>query len=175
MKAAKEMAALGGATLALLAGRKVTAATLLGKAMWSLEKQWRANHPEFAGGFRERWDEAVRFYEQTHQDPTNRVLHQVGIPMIVGGAAGLFVSAPLRPLWALSASAFTVGWVLNFVGHGIYEKKAPAFADDPLAFVAGPAWDLMQMKEKFAGKKAPTATAGTADWAASAKVHAVVN
>jgi len=45
----------------------------------------------------------------------------------------------------LSASAFVGGWVLNFIGHGRYEKNQPAFADDPLSFIAGPAWDFMQL------------------------------
>jgi uncharacterized membrane protein YGL010W len=173
MKAAKEMAALGGATLALLAGRKVTAATLFGKSLWELEKQWRARHPEFDGDLRERWRMAIEHYEATHQDPTNRLLHQIGIPLIVAGAAGLFASGPLRPVWTVSAGAFAVGWALNFVGHGLYEKKAPAFADDPLGFVAGPVWDLMQLRAKFGQQGTEAVTAGSVDWAAEARRAAV--
>lgn len=75
----------------------------------------------------------------------NRKLHIVGIPMIVGGTAGLLLFSPFRPLWLASAAAFVAGWALNFLGHGRFEKNAPAFADDPLSFIAGPAWDFMHL------------------------------
>ena len=45
-----------------------------------------------------------------------------------------------------------MGWAFNIVGHAVYEKNAPAFADDPLSFIAGPAWDLQQMLAKWGGK-----------------------
>jgi uncharacterized membrane protein YGL010W len=40
--------------------------------------------------------------------------------------------------------AFGVGWALNLVGHAAYEKRAPAFSEDGLSFLAGPVWDLQQ-------------------------------
>jgi uncharacterized membrane protein YGL010W len=49
-------------------------------------------------------------------------------------------------MWLASWAAFNVGWTLNFIGHGVYEKNSPAFADDPLSFVAGPLWDLKQLR-----------------------------
>lgn len=135
----------GGGMLALLAGRKIEAATMFARGMQGLEKQWRENHPEFTGGARERWQLAEDFYESTHKNDTNRILHIVGIPVIVGGTIGLLAFKPFRPLWIVSAGAFAGGWALNFVGHALYEKSAPAFADDPLSFVAGPVWDLKQV------------------------------
>jgi uncharacterized membrane protein YGL010W len=44
-----------------------------------------------------------------------------------------------------SAAAFAGGWALNILGHMVYEKKKPAFAEDPLSFVAGPVWDAKQL------------------------------
>ena len=41
--------------------------------------------------------------------------------------------------------AFPAGWALNLVGHAAFEKRAPAFSDDGLSFVAGPVWDLQQL------------------------------
>ena len=137
-----------GGMAALLAGRKVIALGFFGKGVTGLEEEWRKAHPEFSGGLDDRWQSAVSFYEATHGNDMNRKLHVLGIPMIVGGAAGLLLFSPYRPLWFLSASSFSIGWVLNFVGHGIFEKKAPAFADDPLAFLAGPVWDLKQFLAK---------------------------
>ena len=131
---------------ALMAGGKATAIGLLTKGLRDIEAEWRAKHPDFQGGVRERWRHAIEFYEATHQDPTNRRLHLVGIPIIVGGTTGLLIWPRYTPPWFLSAGAFGFGWALNFVGHGLYEKNAPAFADDPLSFVAGPIWDLVHLK-----------------------------
>ena len=131
---------------ALLAGRKVTALGLFSQGLRDLEAEWRAVHPEFQGGLRARWQEAVEFYEATHTDATNRRLHIIGIPLIVGGAVGLLVWPSYSPPWALSAGTFASGWVLNIVGHAVYEKNAPAFADDPLSFIAGPVFDAVQVK-----------------------------
>jgi hypothetical protein len=74
----------GGGMLALLAGRKIEAATMFARGMQGLEQQWRDAHPEFQGGIRERWQHAEDFYEATHTNDTNRFLHIVGIPVIVG-------------------------------------------------------------------------------------------
>jgi hypothetical protein len=134
---------------ALCAGFKVSALSLFGAGVRLLEKDWRARHPEFAGNAAERWQQSLSFYRDTHQNPTNRTLHLIGIPLIVGGAAGLFASKPLSPvtglLWAGSLGAFAAGWALNLVGHAAFEKRAPAFSDDGLSFIAGPVWDLQVM------------------------------
>jgi hypothetical protein len=134
-----------GGLLALLCGRKVSALALFGKGLLGLEKAWRDAHPEFTGGLDERWRLALDFYEATHKDGMNRKLHVIGIPFIVAGTAGLLIFPAYRPLWGLSAAAFVGGWALNFVGHGFFEKNAPAFADDPLSFIAGPVWDFQQL------------------------------
>jgi hypothetical protein len=141
----RDMVMTGVGMAALLAGRKATAVTMFARGLAGLESQWRAAHPEFEGGLAERWAWSEKFYEQTHQDPTNRVLHVVGIPMIVAGTAGLVGLKPFSRGWSVAAGAFTVGWGLNFIGHGVFEKKAPAFADDPLGFLAGPVWDFKQL------------------------------
>ncbi|MCO5170499.1 MAG: DUF962 domain-containing protein [Planctomycetes bacterium] len=141
-------ASLGMASL--LAGQKALALGLFAKGFAGLEQEWRRVNA-FEGTGEERWRHAVAFYEATHQDPVNRALHVVGIPMILGGAAGLLAFRPLGPFWFASASSFTAGWVLNIIGHGVFEKKAPAFADDPLSFVAGPVWDVGQLKRLVTG------------------------
>lgn len=134
-----------GGMASVLAGKTQPGLAMFGKGVVGLERAWRDAHPDFKGGPVERWREAIRFYEQTHQSTGNRWLHIVGIPMIVGGTAGLLMNDERNGKWFVSASFFTVGWALNFVGHGVFERNAPAFADDPLAFVAGPVWDLMQL------------------------------
>jgi len=138
-----------GGMAALCAGFKLSALSLFGAGVQLLEKDWRARHPEFTGGVSERWQASLAFYRETHQNGRNRTLHLIGIPLILGGAAGLFVSKPLSPvrgpLWAGSLAAFAVGWALNLVGHAAFEKRAPAFSDDGLSFIAGPVWDLQEL------------------------------
>jgi uncharacterized membrane protein YGL010W len=57
---------------------------------------------------------------QGHKHPVNRLLHTIGIPLILG-------SAPIMPLNpALGGGMFVVGWLLLFVGHAI-EGKLPVF------------------------------------------------
>jgi hypothetical protein len=141
----KNLLLVGGSVGLLLAGRKLSSLAMLAAGMRGLENEWRAKHPEVAPGFAARWDASTKFYEQTHQNHTNRLLHVIGIPMIVGGTLGLFVSKPLRPLWVASVVSFGVGWALNLVGHAKFEKNKPAFADDPLSFLAGPVWDFKQI------------------------------
>ncbi|MEI9935770.1 MAG: DUF962 domain-containing protein [Pseudomonadota bacterium] len=136
---------------ALCAGFKLSALSLFGAGIKLLEKDWRARHPEFAGNAAERWQASLAFYRETHQNGTNRTLHLIGIPLILGGAVGLFVAkpSPLSPLrgalWAGSLGAFATGWALNLVGHAAFEKRAPAFSDDGLSFIAGPVWDLQEL------------------------------
>lgn len=125
---------------ALLLGQKALALGLFAKGFAGLEQEWRRVNA-FEGTGADRWRHAVGFYEATHQHPVNRALHMAGIPMILGGAIGLLAFKPFRPLWLASASSFTFGWTLNFIGHGLFERNAPAFADDPLSFIAGPVWD----------------------------------
>lgn len=149
----QHVAMTAGGMAMLLTGARLPALTLFAKGAIGLEVQWRQRHPRFEGGLAARWKHAARFYEGTHVDPTNRALHIVGIPLIVGGAAGLLVFRPLgptAPLWFGSAGSFVGGWALNLVGHRFYEGNAPAFQDDPLSFVAGPIWDCQQIARKLA-------------------------
>jgi hypothetical protein len=136
---------------ALCFGFKRSALSLFGAGLRVLEVDWRARHPEFRGGPRDRWQAALDFYRDTHQNPTNRTLHVIGIPLIVGGAVGLFAARPLSPVsggvWLGSLAAFGCGWVLNLAGHALYEHRAPAFSEDGLSFLAGPVWDLQQLMQ----------------------------
>lgn len=151
----RDVALAAGGMAALLTGSKLTGLTMFGRGVWGLEQQWRRKHPDFQGSFPERWKLAASFYESTHQQPTNRVLHQVGIPLIVGGAVGLIAMPRWSPPWLMAAGAFAGGWALNIVGHSRFEKNAPAFAEDPLSFLAGPVWDLQQTLGKVRGRVQP--------------------
>jgi uncharacterized membrane protein YGL010W len=52
---------------------------------------------------------------------------------------GLYVlgrTIPVPYLWAL----FVSGWIIQFVGHGVYEKKSPAFFKNVEHLLIGPLW-----------------------------------
>ena len=130
----------------LMLGAKATPLYLFQSGLRGLEADWRLRHG-FQGSLRERWREATAFYESTHQNQTNRVLHIVGIPLIVGGTAGLLLLPSWTPPWGAALGAFTFGWALNLLGHKYFEKNAPAFEEDPLSFLAGPVWDVTQLRK----------------------------
>jgi uncharacterized membrane protein YGL010W len=54
---------------------------------------------------------------------------------------GSFVLAPALPTAALWAG-FAFGWLLQLVGHYVYEKKSPAFFDNLHQLLIGPLWIL---------------------------------
>jgi uncharacterized membrane protein YGL010W len=75
----------------------------------------------------------VNSYQSQHQHPLNKLCHLIGIPLIT-------ISWPLfffRWRWALVL--FAVGWILQFIGHGI-EGNRPAFFQNPIYFFIGPWW-----------------------------------
>jgi uncharacterized membrane protein YGL010W len=55
---------------------------------------------------------------------------------VASAAAGRFVLVPV------AAALFILGWVLQFVGHYVYEKKSPAFFRNVTHLLVGPLWIL---------------------------------
>lgn len=135
---------VGGMALVLL-GHRSKGLAMFGHGFYNLEQEYRKANPALEPGLKARWQASVDYYEETHQHETNRSLHRIGIPMILGGAAGLLSLKPYSRPWFVTAFLFAVGWATNIVGHGVYEKNRPAFTDDPLSFIAGPVWDWRQM------------------------------
>ncbi len=44
--------------------------------------------------------------------------------------------------WPAALGLFLVGWVFQFIGHGVYEKRSPAFLDNLAHLLVGPLWVL---------------------------------
>jgi uncharacterized membrane protein YGL010W len=79
-------------------------------------------------------------YEAEHRHPVNRVLHAVGIPVVV--LATTVLMSPWRPFgWSRKASlaALATGWGLLLVGHAI-EGNRPAILRTPTAALSALAW-----------------------------------
>ena len=92
------------------------------------------------------WDEWIRQYAISHQNPVNRACHTLGIPMIVLSVA-LVPWALWRGGWRLPIALFTVGWLLQFVGHA-FERKPPEFFKDWRFLFVGVRWWLAKMAGK---------------------------
>ena len=45
---------------------------------------------------------------------------------------------PAAAAWAM----FIVGWIIQFIGHGVYEKRSPAFLQNLAHLLVGPLWVL---------------------------------
>lgn len=58
-----------------------------------------------------------------------------------------FLLAPGLP-WAALWFGFVLGWILQFIGHFVYEKRSPAFFDNARQLLVGPLWILGTLTEK---------------------------
>jgi len=61
---------------------------------------------------------------------------KLGLAMIVFSLL-LYFGARLLP-WPITLGLFVIGWVFQFIGHGMYEKRSPAFTDNLAHLLVGP-------------------------------------
>jgi uncharacterized membrane protein YGL010W len=85
-------------------------------------------------------------YDHEHTNPWNKILHGIGIPIIVAG----IVLVTLM-FWRLGLALFAGGWVLLFLGHRI-EGNRPAFFQGVIYFLVGPIWVAKELWEALLGK-----------------------
>jgi len=60
--------------------------------------------------------------------------------MLVISVAFYFIGAAI-PFW-INVALFVVGWIFQFVGHSVYEKRSPAFLTNAVHLLVGPLWIL---------------------------------
>jgi len=65
---------------------------------------------------------------------------RLALPMLAVSIAMYFLGAAL-PMWA-NAVLFVLGWIFQFIGHRVYEKKNPAFFRNFVHLLVGPLWIL---------------------------------
>ena len=53
--------------------------------------------------------------------------------------AGLVAAGRTLP-WSVGLALFLGGWLLQFLGHAVYERRSPAFLRNLLHLLVGPAW-----------------------------------
>jgi uncharacterized membrane protein YGL010W len=85
-------------------------------------------------------------YDHEHTNGWNKVLHGVGIPIII---VGLLLA--VFTYWKLGLALFVGGWILLLAGHRI-EGNKPAFFQGVIYFLIGPIWVAKELKEFITGK-----------------------
>jgi uncharacterized membrane protein YGL010W len=85
------------------------------------------------------WHEWLARYSESHQNPTNRLCHTIGIPLVATAVALTPVLVFVPQWWSVAAGLFVVGWIFQFVGHA-YEGKPPEFIKDWRFLFVGLRW-----------------------------------
>jgi len=65
---------------------------------------------------------------------------RLAIAMLAVSVAFYFVGAAI-PFWA-NVALFVLGWIFQFIGHSVYEKRQPAFMRNFVHLLVGPLWIL---------------------------------
>jgi uncharacterized membrane protein YGL010W len=94
------------------------------------------------------WDEWIRQYSSSHQNPVNRACHTLGIPLILISILIAPVTLWRPQRWWLPAGLFVTGWLLQFVGHA-FEGKRPEFFSDWRFLFVGARWWFAKMAGKL--------------------------
>lgn len=61
-----------------------------------------------------------------------------GVAMLIVSIL-LYLIGTSLPLF-VNVALFIVGWLLQFIGHGVYEKRSPAFVRNFIHLLVGPMW-----------------------------------
>ncbi len=97
--------------------------------------------------FGKPWSEWIAEYAESHQNPTNRVLHTLGIPMIAVSILLVLIMPIIHLGWTLPVLLFILGWIFQFVGH-VFEGKKPEFFRDWRFLFVGLRWWFAKISGK---------------------------
>lgn len=61
--------------------------------------------------------------------------------LMTAASAAMWLLARELPL-AVNLGLFIGGWIVQFIGHGVYEHKSPAFTKNLTHLLVGPMWIL---------------------------------
>jgi uncharacterized membrane protein YGL010W len=78
-------------------------------------------------------DSFVENYKSKHRHPLNKLMHTIGIPLIVVSLPWFFFD------WRWALGLFVLGWIFQFLGH-LIEGNQPAFFGNPIYLLVGPLW-----------------------------------
>jgi len=84
-------------------------------------------------------------YDHEHTNVWNKVLHGVGIPIVLAG-----IILAIFTFWRVGLALFVGGWILLLTGHRI-EGNKPAFFQGVIYFLVGPIWVAKEIKDAVFG------------------------
>lgn len=59
--------------------------------------------------------------------------------IMLAASVGLLLLGRPLPVW-VSVALFVLGWIFQFIGHYVYEKRSPAFFRNLAHLLVGPLW-----------------------------------
>src|SRR5580693_3071087 len=86
-------------------------------------------------------DKYMAQYDHEHTNLWNKVMHGIGIPIIIVG-----ILLAILTYWKIGLALFVLGWVLLLAGHRI-EGNKPAFFQGLIYFLVGPVWFAKEIKD----------------------------
>jgi uncharacterized membrane protein YGL010W len=92
-------------------------------------------------------------YDHEHTNPWNKVMHAIGIPIVIAGTILMLIT-----WWRIGLALFIGGWILLFAGHRI-EGNKPAFFQGVIYFLVGPIWIAKELKDALFGTSHRSTTA----------------
>jgi len=90
-------------------------------------------------------DKYMSQYDHEHTNRWNKIMHAIGIPIILAG-----ILLALFTIWRIGLVFFVGGWILLFAGHRI-EGNKPAFFQGIAYFLVGPVWVAKEIKDVLLG------------------------
>lgn len=64
--------------------------------------------------------------------------------LMIAASLGMYALGAWLPMW-VNVALFVGGWILQFVGHSVYEKRQPAFLRNLAHLLVGPLWLLRDL------------------------------
>ena len=99
-------------------------------------------HGEFVADIRRAYVNRLNYYRSQHRTVGCKITHMVGIPIIALSFPTLLFNRKL------AFQLHTAGWILQFIGHYVFEHNKPVILEtkDPLILLAalqfcGDEWD----------------------------------
>ena len=90
-------------------------------------------------------DKYMAQYDHEHTNVWNKVMHGIGIPIII-----VEIVLAIFTFWRTGLALFVAGWVLLLTGHRI-EGNKPAFFQGLIYFLVGPIWVAKEIKDAILG------------------------
>ena len=59
--------------------------------------------------------------------------------IMLAASVGLLLLGRPMPVW-VAVALFVLGWIFQFIGHYVYEKRSPAFYRNVAHLLVGPLW-----------------------------------